>query len=125
MSAPAVTITPNESMVAAAHRIADRGVNRLPVVDEDGRLVGIVARADIVAVFARPDDDVANRVRDVLDRSLGLGPDAVQVAVAGGEVLISGAVDSATAKLAAFFASRVPGVIDVQFGVQAPDDGAD
>ena len=123
MSAPAVTITPNESLMAAAHRIADRGVNRLPVVDEDGRLVGIVARADIVKVFARPDDDVADRVRDVLDRSLGLGPDAVQVAVDGGEVLLSGAVDSETAKLAAFFASRVPGVIDVQFGVQAPDDG--
>ena len=51
MTAPAVTIAPHESMVAAAHRIADRGVNRLPVVDEDGRLVGIVARADIVAVF--------------------------------------------------------------------------
>jgi osmotically-inducible protein OsmY len=91
------------------------------VVDADGRLVGIVARADIVSVFARPDDAIADSVRNVLDRSLGLGPDAVQVAVVGGEVHLTGAVDTETdAKLAAFFASRVPGVIDVQSEVQAP-----
>ena len=123
MTAPAVTITPHESMVAAAHRIADRGVNRLPVVDEDGKLVGIVARADIVAVFARPDDEIADGVREVLARSLGLAPGAVQVAVVGGEVRLAGAVESDTdAKLAAFFASRVPGVINVRSDVEAPDD---
>jgi CBS domain-containing protein len=124
MSAPAVTITQDESMVAAAHRIADRGVNRLPVVDEDGRLVGIVARADIVSVFARPDDAIAESVRRVLDHSLGLGPDAVQVTIVGGEVHLTGAVDTETdAKLAAFFASRVPGVVNVQSEVQAPVSG--
>jgi len=126
MSAPAVTITPDESMVAAAHRIADRGVNRLPVVDEDGRLVGIVARADIVAVFARPDDEIADGVREVLIRSLGIGPDAVRVAVVDGAVRLSGVVDSATdAKLASFFASRVPGVVDVHSDVEAPRAAAD
>jgi CBS domain-containing protein len=126
MSAPAVTITPDESMVAAAHRIADRGVNRLPVVDEDGRLVGIVARADIVAVFARPDDEIADGVREVLIRSLGVGPDAVRVAVVDGAVRLSGVVDSETdAKLASFFASRVPGVVDVHSDVEAPGAAAD
>ena len=123
MTAPAVTITPDQPMMAAAHRIVDRGVNRLPVVDEDGRLVGIVARADIVAAFARSDDAIAEDVSDVLEHSLGLGPDAVQVAVVDGEVVLSGAVGTATnAKLAAFFASRVPGVVTVRSEVQAPED---
>jgi CBS domain-containing protein len=121
MSAPAVTITPHESMMAAAHRIADRAVNRLPVVDEGGKLVGIVARADIVAVFARPDDEIADGVRDMLESSLGLGPDAVQVRVVDGEVRLTGSVDAETdAKLATFFASRVPGVVDVYSEVEAP-----
>jgi len=123
MTAPAVTITPNQPMMAAAQRIVDRGVNRLAVVDEDGRLVGIVARADIVAAFARSDDEIADDVREVLEHSLGLGPDAVQVAVVDGEVRLSGAVGTATyAKLAAFFASGVPGVVTVRSEVQAPDD---
>ena len=59
----------------------------------------------------------------MLARSLGLAPDAVQIAVVGGEVRLSGAVESDTdAKLAAFFASRVPGVINVRSDVEAPDD---
>jgi CBS domain-containing protein len=123
MTAPAVTITPDQPMMAAAQRIVNREVNRLPVVDEDGRLVGIVARADIVAAFARSDDEIADDVRERLEHSLGLGPDAVQVAVVDGEVRLSGAVGTATyAKLAAFFASGVPGVVTVRSEVQAPDD---
>jgi CBS domain-containing protein len=122
MSAPAVTILPQESVTAAARRITDREVNRLPVVDVDGRLVGIVARADIVAAFARTDGEIADNVREVLERSLGVGPDAVQVAVVDGEVRLSGAVDSEmTAKLAAFFASGLPGVVNVRSEVQASD----
>jgi CBS domain-containing protein len=123
MSSPAVTIMPDQSVTAAAHRIADRGVKRLPVVDGHGRLVGIVARADIVAAFARTDSEITDNVREVLDRSLGVGPNAVQVAVVDGEVRLSGAVDSEmTAKLAAFFASGLPGVVNVRSEVQAPDD---
>ena len=118
-----MTITPDQSVTAAARRIADSGVNRLPVVDGDGRLVGIVARADIVAAFARTDSEITDNVREVLDRSLGVGPDAVQVAVVDGEVRLSGAVDSGmTAKLAAFFASGLPGVVNVRSEVQARDD---
>lgn len=123
MSAPAVTIQPDQSVTAAARRITDRGVNRLPVVDGDARLVGIVARADIVTAFARTDSEIADGVREVLRGSLGLGPDAVQVAVVEGEVHLSGVVDSEmNAKLAAFFASGLPGVVNVRSEVQAPDD---
>jgi CBS domain-containing protein len=123
MTAPAVTISPDASVMEAAHKIAERGVNRLPVVDEDGRLVGIIARADVVRAFARSDEAIADAVREEVERALGLASDAVQVAVSDGEVLLSGEVDTdANAKLAAFFAMRVPGVVAVRSELQVPED---
>lgn len=124
MSSPAVTILADETVMEAAHRIAERDVNRLPVVDEDGRLVGIIARADVVRAFARSDDEIADAVRAEVRRSLGVAADAVQVAVSDGEVLLSGEVASdSNAKLAAFFATRVPGVVTVRSELRVRDEG--
>jgi len=126
MSSPAVTIGPDATVMQAAHQIAERGVNRLPVVDEEGRLVGIIARADVVRSFARSDEEIAEGVREEVERSLGLGPDRVRVTVADGEVVLSGEVDNdANAKLAAFYATRVPGVVAVRSDLQAPEDSED
>ena len=47
MSAPAITISPERQVAEAARVMVERGVNRLPVV-EDSRLVGILTRADLV-----------------------------------------------------------------------------
>jgi CBS domain-containing protein len=124
MTAPAVTISPDASVMEAAHKIAERGVNRLPVVDEDGRLVGIIARADVLRAFARADEEIAEAVRREVQGSLGPASESVQVAVADGEVVLTGEVDTDTnAKLAAFFATRVPGVVAVRSELQARDAG--
>lgn len=48
MSAPAVTIRPESDVGEAATLMLDRKVDRLPVVDAAGKLVGIVSRTDIV-----------------------------------------------------------------------------
>lgn len=48
MSKPPVTTTPNESLGVAAARMASRGIKRLPVVDDAGKLVGMLARLDIL-----------------------------------------------------------------------------
>lgn len=48
MTAPAITIHPDASSAEAAHIMHTRQVNRLPVVDADGRLVGIVSRGDLL-----------------------------------------------------------------------------
>jgi CBS-domain-containing membrane protein len=48
MSQPAVTTHPKESLAVAASRMAARGIKRLPVVDENGKLVGVIARLDIL-----------------------------------------------------------------------------
>lgn len=48
MSAPAITCSEDISLMDAARNLIEKSINRLPVVDADGRLVGIVSRADVV-----------------------------------------------------------------------------
>ena len=67
MGSPAVTIGPDESVVAAARRMHDRRVKRLPVVNKAGRLVGIVSRVEVLSVFDRPDDEIRDEaIKDVV-----------------------------------------------------------
>ena len=55
MSTPAVTIRPDQPAAVAAQRMDRHGIKRLPVVDDLGRLVGIISRGDLVRVLARGD----------------------------------------------------------------------
>ena len=55
MSRPVITISPTGTVGEAAAVMERHCVKRLPVVDPDGRLVGIVSRTDLVSVMA--DDD--------------------------------------------------------------------
>ena len=52
MTSPAVTISPGATMSEAARVMDEKKVKRLPVVDEGGRLLGIISRADIVRVVS-------------------------------------------------------------------------
>jgi CBS domain-containing protein len=114
MTAPALTIAPSASVNVAAQIMIRRHINRLPVV-EDGRLVGIVSRADLVRAFHRSDEEIAHEVEDdVLLRQLWISPDDVHVAVDDGVVTLTGVVDDKTqAEFVAAYALRVPGVVDV------------
>lgn len=116
MNAPAVTIGPDAEVAEAARLMTEHGVNRLPVVDEDGRIAGIVTRADLVRAFARPDDEIERELREeVLLRTLWIDPARVQVSVRDGEVTLEGEVEQkADAELLEYFASRVPGVVAVR-----------
>jgi CBS domain-containing protein len=53
MTADPVTVMAQDSVRDAAHLIAERGHNRLPVVDRDGHLVGVVTRADVLEALLR------------------------------------------------------------------------
>jgi CBS domain-containing protein len=70
MTAPPITIESNRSVAAAAALMIDRGVNRLPVVD-DGELVGIVTRADLIRAFARTDGEIS---REIIGAVVAVGP---------------------------------------------------
>ncbi|GAA1072580.1 CBS domain-containing protein [Kitasatospora arboriphila] len=94
MSAPPVCITADASVVAAARQMERHGVKRLPVVDADGRLVGMVSRADLVKVFLRDDRAIAKQIADeVLGAIDGIDPAAVDLRVDQGRVTLSGTID--------------------------------
>jgi CBS domain-containing protein len=57
-----VTIDPEQNLDEALRLMAQHQVRRLPVVEEDGRLVGVVAQADV----AREGDD--RRTGDVVEQ---------------------------------------------------------
>jgi CBS domain-containing protein len=48
-----ITIGPDETLEELATRMYDNELSHVPVVDNDGMLVGIVARGDIVKFIAR------------------------------------------------------------------------
>ncbi|GAA2804571.1 CBS domain-containing protein [Kitasatospora sp. CM 4170] len=93
MTSPAVTARPGWSVPEAARAMDKHKVKRLPVVDEVGRLVGIVSRRDLLQVFLRHDAAIREEItHDVLGRTLWLAPDDVQVAVHDGVVTLGGRV---------------------------------
>jgi CBS-domain-containing membrane protein len=89
MTSPAMTIRPDEPLRHAAAIMSRRLVDRLPVV-EDGRLVGIITRADLVRVFARTDDELRQQVIKALRAVDGL----TVVGVRDGVVELAGTVQS-------------------------------
>ncbi|MFI6463033.1 CBS domain-containing protein [Streptomyces sp. NPDC050538] len=94
MSTPAVTVHPEQPVPDAARVMERRGIERLPVVDEEDRLIGIATRRDLLRVFLRTDGDIRREViDDVLVGALGLAPDSVTVLVRDGLVTLAGPVE--------------------------------
>ncbi len=68
-------------------------VKRLPVVGHDGVLKGIVSRSDLLKVFLRDDEDIAEEVRrEVVEPLFGTHAEALRVEVRDGVVTLSGLV---------------------------------
>ena len=116
MSSPAVTIDAETPVAQAARLMRRRGVKRLPVVDEAGRAVGIVSRGDLLAVFARSDEDIRSEIVDgMIAQTLLLDPAPFTVTVDEGIVGLRGEADRRTdATLIERLAARVDGVVNVR-----------
>lgn len=115
MSAPARTVRADDSVVRAARLMSTSGIERLPVVDEEARLVGMVTRRDVLQIFARPDADIRAEVIDeIVVRALWLSPRSVQVVVCQGMVTLSGRLESSgAAAIAVRMTRQVDGVTAV------------
>lgn len=114
MTSPAVTVTPQTPVAGAAKVMATAGVKRLVVVDDGGRLAGIVARSDLLTMYARPDADVRDAVTGIVHDELWLDPATVGVEVTDGVVTLTGTVDRrSTAAILARLAGGLPGVVEV------------
>src|SRR6266487_376434 len=90
MTSPAVTIGPDATIPAAARLMNTDHISRLPVVDEDGKLVGIVSRRDLLSVFLRSDAEIAHDARQVLDELPLAEAKAVIAEVKHGVVTLTG-----------------------------------
>ncbi|WP_327365565.1 CBS domain-containing protein [Streptomyces sp. NBC_01217] len=94
MSTPAVTVHAEETAPDAARLMTRRGVERLPVVDDEDRLVGIVTRRDLLRLFLRPDAEIRRRIVDeVLEGAMELAADSVAVHVVDGVVTLEGRLE--------------------------------
>ncbi|WP_328404197.1 CBS domain-containing protein [Streptomyces sp. NBC_00390] len=94
MSTPAVTVHADDKIAKAARTMLRHSVERLPVVDAEDRLVGIVTRRDLLQVFLRPDPEIRRHViEDVLLNTLRLTPDVVDVHVVDGVVTLEGQLE--------------------------------
>ncbi|HXQ87098.1 MAG TPA: CBS domain-containing protein, partial [Gaiella sp.] len=114
MTAPAITVEAASPVSEAARTMVSLGVNRLPVV-EDGRLVGIVTRADLVRLFTRSDEEIARDIRQDVVKRLWIAPERIEVDVEQGEVVLRGEVD--TEVEAGLLEKRIPlvaGVVGVR-----------
>ena len=119
MTAPALTIAPWDTVAEAARIMCERGVNRLPVVEE-GRLVGIVTRSDLVRAFVRSDAEIERELsRDVLERTMWIDDGRIQATVKDGAVRLSGTLQMRSdVKLLQRLVGRVPGVVSIDSSVR-------
>lgn len=126
MSAPAITVDGDAPIHEAASVMIERKVNRLPVVD-GGRLVGIVARADIVRTLARSDADLAEDIRrDALWRALWIDPATFDVRVDNGVATLTGKVTRrSTAAIVERVVGSVPGIVGVVADIEWSIDDHD
>lgn len=127
MSPSVLTIGPAHSITDAARIMVVNDINRLPVVDDDGRVLGIVSRLDVVAVFTRPDEVIEDEVKeDVVRRVLFVDPESFDVTVRHGTVTFKGEIGTRTeARLLEDMVRRLDGVIRVDNQLAwRVDDGA-
>jgi CBS domain-containing protein len=91
MTSPPVTVAPDDTVEHAAQLMYLRKVKRLPVTDAAGQLAGIVSRADVLAVYGRPDHDIGEDIRrDILQTELPADPGTFDVSVTDGVVTLAG-----------------------------------
>ena len=120
MTRRVVTASPDEDAHRAAHRMMEARVTRLPVVEDD-RVVGIVARQDLLQLFQRDDAAIAGDVRAVLrDPLLTPEDNAVTASVAEGVVTLEGTVPfPPDVSVLEAMVWRIPGVVALRNEVVA------
>jgi CBS domain-containing protein len=129
MNTPAVAVTPTTTVVEASRLLAMRSFKRLPVVDQDERLVGIVTRRDLLRVFLRSDEDIRDEVvGEVLRHYLWQDVRFLQVDVCDGVVVLKGRLDAKSLiPIAVRLTSAVEGVVRVvdELTFELDDTGSD
>ncbi|SDN50681.1 CBS domain-containing protein [Streptomyces sp. cf386] len=127
MSTPAVTVHPDVTLAQASRIMAVKRLKRLPVVDDEDRLQGIVGRADLLKVFLRSDEDIAEEVRrTVVSYLFPALSHTIHVSVHDGVVTLRGRVqDTSLVWVAERLVRAVEGVVDVESRLRGEDTAPD
>jgi CBS domain-containing protein len=127
MTAPPVTVSPEDTVEHAARLMYLRGVKRLPVVDADGHLAGIVSRSDVLAVYGRSDAEISEDIRrSVLSTEEPAVPGAFDVSVAEGVATLVGRPQTRKQGHEIVFRTRhIQGVVAVRDRLEYPAPGPD
>lgn len=122
MSSPPVTTKARATVSEAARVMQSHKVKRLPVVDDEGKLAGIVSRVDLLGVYDRPDAQIAAEISErVIAGDFVLDPREFRVKVSGGVVTVTGKVEHQDVALRLLDAIwEVTGVVDVRARLTYP-----
>jgi CBS-domain-containing membrane protein len=123
MTKPPVTIGPDEPVTQAARLMYSRRLKRLPVTSDDGTLIGIVSRADVLSVYSRPDADIQREIiQDLILGMFACDPARFTVTVADGIVTVEGAPETDLVGRDIIDAARhVEGVVAVRDRLRYPE----
>ncbi|MFK4105305.1 CBS domain-containing protein [Streptomyces sp. NPDC019531] len=115
MTTPPITVYADNTVVDAARTMAHHHIERLPVLDEENRLVGIVTRRDLLKVFLRPDAEIRTVIlEEVLQRALWLPPHSIDVSVVEGVVTLAGRMErKSETEIAVSMTRQIDGVVGV------------
>lgn len=114
MSSPAETIDPEAPLARAARLLHERRVKRLPVVDTNGNMVGIVSRADLLKVFLRADREIRDEIEGTLARA-AFQPGPIRVTVVDGVATLEGRVElRSQIPVIVGIARAIDGVVDIE-----------
>ena len=115
MSTPAITVHPEQAVADAARVMERHHIERLPVVDEEDRLIGIATRRDLLRVFLRTDEEIRQEIIDeVVTRAMCLPPHTVIVSVHDGTATLEGRLERRSdIPLVVQLTWRVDGVVGV------------
>jgi len=116
MTRDVVTVRPDITVHDASRRLIHHGVKRLPVVDEEGKVLGIVSRRDLLRPYSRPDEDIRREIEeDLILKTMWIEPGTVTVNVSGGVVSLRGTVDlNSSRDILEELVRRIPGVVGVE-----------
>jgi len=127
LTAPPVTVAPGDTVEHAARLMYLRGINPLPVIDASGQLAGIVSRADVLAVYNRPDAEIGEDIKtSILSTEEPANPGAFDVAVTEGVVTLTGRPQTRQhGHHIVFRARHIEGVVAVRDRLDYPAPGPD
>jgi CBS domain-containing protein len=114
MTTDVKVIDPEVDHAEAARLMEKEHIKRIPVV-EDGALVGLISRSDMLRAYARPDQEIIDEIRDhIMKEILWVDPRRATIECVDGNVMLSGQMETRSdANLLVELTRRLDGVTSV------------